>query len=148
MVQSVYKRIYHGEITTSVTSETAIPVATINVGSEAYTSTKLVYVKVRDKAGKRNGYLTGTDTIFSNPYQANGVTTLLNNTSARLCVFYNDDKFTMIWDRYGLFASSLNAKGELKIFGRYADTRTKTIDGTYTIDVYLLDYPDNDSMFN
>ena len=146
MVQSIYKRIYHGEITANITSTSQINVATINLGSEAFTSNKLVYVKIRDKAGKRNGYMIGTDTIFANSSPANGVTISIA-TAARLVMKYNNDTFGMMWDSFGLYAGSISSSGELKISGRYTESRTATIDGTYTVDVYLLDYPENDCPF-
>lgn len=144
---SVYRRIYHGEITANVTSTSPINVANISIGSEAFTSDKLVYIKIRDKAGKRNGYLLGTDTIFANVYPANGTTTAVTS-SARLVMTYDNDTFGFWWDSFGLYGGSISSTGELKISGRYSETRTKTIDGTYTVDVYLLDYPENDCPFD
>lgn len=137
------------EITDSYTSTTSAAVTTMELGSSAYTSSGILYVKVRDKAGKRNGYFYGTDAFFFNRYPAQGATTtmaLSANTAGGISQTYrveSDGTFNSygIYTGYGVYAYSITDGGKLTIRHRYNATYTLTINGTYLIQAYLLTGP-------
>lgn len=137
------------ELTDSYSSTTAASATTLSLGSAAYTSNGILYVKVRDKAGERDGYFYGTDVFMFNPYPAQGATTTLTingNGKMGIANTYrtaSDGTFTSYsaYNGYGLYGYSLNSSGTLTIRHRYNSTYTLTINGTYLIEVYLLTGP-------
>lgn len=147
MTSGVYKKIYSTEITANVTSTTPVVITTLSLPASAYTSDKIVFVKIRDKSGRREGYLIGTDNIIINERPANGQASKLTALSRAVYKVDSNNKTTFIFDTYGIYVSALSANGSMDIFGRYGETRTGTINGTYTIDVYLLDWPNDESPF-
>ena len=73
------------EFTDSYSSTTAAAVTSLELGSSAYTSSGILYVKVRDKAGKRDGYFYGTDVFLFNRYPAQSATSTMSN-SLPVCI--------------------------------------------------------------
>ena len=65
------------EFTVSTTSTTASSVGTITTSSSLWDEDLLVYVQIRDKAGKQNSTFYGTDNIFVNYNAKNGSTTAI-----------------------------------------------------------------------
>jgi len=126
--------------TTSNTSQ-----GTIQIG--AIGTDKIIYVKVRDKAGKRAGYFLGSDTFFFPTNKANG-TTSAQSTAARTTHRYSTSSQYGVYTSgsttgYGVFGYSLTAAGALTIYKRYSSNYSLTIDGTYSVEVYALDYAPN-----
>lgn len=128
----------------NTTSSTAASVGTISLGVSAYTSDKIIYVKIRDKAGPRNGYFVGSDTYFYNQYPINGVSTTMSNA---IRVIHRkksngsyDKSMLGSTEGYGVYAYSLSSEGVLMIYRRYNSTSSLTINGTYRVWVYTLDY--------
>ena len=107
----------------------------------------MIYVRIRDKAGPRNDYYFGSDGFL--PYRqgmnetywgrfgyrtVNNITEKINN---------NADL------SYGVYPSGWIYDGTLKISARTSSNNiTKTIDGTFSIEVYALDWPGGVSPFN
>lgn len=115
---------------------------------EAWTKAKIIYVRVRDTAGKRAGYFLGSDAFFENYQLANGTTTALT-VAARLVHRYNSDNtYTAYSGAYGVYGYDINSSGRVRIYRRYNSTYTLTINSTYKVEVYALDYPDGVSPFN
>lgn len=136
------------EVNTTSTSD--VDVGTMNLGSSAYTSDKILYVKIRDKAGARASHYIGTDAIMINPYPTRGGTS--NLTAYAELVSYlnssNNYQTTATTTGYGLKGTSLTEAGVLTIKARYNSTYG-AIDGTYNVSVYLLDYaPNQGNPFN
>jgi len=125
--------------TTSATSH-----ATINLGSSYYTSNKIIYVKVRDKAGPRNGYFVGCDAYYFNYYAANNSTTTLAVRPIVIHRCSSSGAFTSYATGsntgYGVYPNSITSAGALGIYKRYSSTYSLTIDGTYVVEVYALDF--------
>lgn len=152
--ESPYTLLDSSEFTVSTTSSSATSVGTITIGNSLYTANAIIYVKVRDKAGKRNGYFYGTDTFFVNPYAAKDTSQSL--ISIRPSILYSFDGsgltrfnptsggfvFANNTSSYGVYANTITNLGGVTIQSRY-NSNTGTIDGTYTVDVYLLKWPDN-----
>lgn len=136
-------------ITTSSTSQTSETNFTI---PEVWTSAHMIFVRIRDKAGRRNGYYYGGDTIMMNPNPAKGSTTAL---TAGLIPYmgYRVDSSGNPWvyagsmDKYGVYAVGISSNGYINIASRYNGSYSLTIDGTFLIEVYALEYPDGKSPF-
>lgn len=139
-----YIKIGSTDLTVNTSSTTATSVGTISCGSLAWTKNQILYVKIRDKAGKRNGYFLGSDVYFFNRQAANGGTSTMNNAArATHNVDSNGDyQFNYYGgtNGYGVYAYSLSSSGDVIIYSRYNSTSSRTINGTFNVEVYLLDY--------
>ena len=124
--------------TTSTSVET---VATWETGdSSIWTSDKWVYVRTRDTEGKRNGYFYGTDTFFYNvnPIYDKAATSVA--TAIRIIKRYkNDLVYTNSSTGYGVYPDTIYNNGNIRIRKRYNSNNSLTVDGTYKVEVYLLD---------
>ena len=119
--------------------------------NELWTPNKWVYVRIRDSAGKRNEYFYGTDQFFYNVNLVNGtgwtnITTALRNTIRVSSNEYNA-YLTSNTTGYGVWADTLYSDGNIRIRTRYSSTYSLTIDGTYKVEVYLLDPPTGAPIF-
>ena len=128
------------QLTVNTTSTSAASAGTIALGSSAYTKDKIIYVRIRDKEGKRNGYFYGSDTYFMNYWKANGATTTLS-VVAQCHYRYNNNALAATAGAYGVYGYSINSSGTLTIRRRYNSTNTLTINSTYLVDVYELTPP-------
>ena len=128
------------ELAVNTTSTSAGSAGTIALGSGHFTKDKIIYVRIRDKEGKRNGYFYGSDTFFMNWRNANGSTTALS-VVAQEYYRYNSSALTGAAGAYGVYGYSLATDGTLTIRRRYNSTNTLTINSTYLIDVYELTPP-------
>lgn len=154
---SSYTLLNSSEVSAATTtSGSAKTVGTIAIGDSLYTANAIIYVKIRDKAGKRNGFFYGTDTFFVNSYAGKGTSPSL--ISVRPTILYSFDAngktkfsptstgyvFTNSSGSYGVYAANITGTGGITIQARYSKN-TGTIDGTYIVDIYLLEWPDNSS---
>ena len=128
------------QLTVNTASTSAASAGTIALGSSAYTKDKIIYVRIRDKEGKRNGYFYGSDTYFMNYWKANGATTTLS-VVAQCHYRYNNNALAATAGAYGVYGYSINSSGTLTIRRRYNSTNTLTINSTYLVDVYELTPP-------
>ena len=125
----------------STTSTSAETVATWETGhSEIWTSDKIVYIRIRDTAGKRAGYFFGSDNYFYiHPVEATS-----NANGARFAIRYTSFggygiSNTINTAGYGVFIDTVYNDGGIRIRKRYNSSFSLTIDGTYKVEVYLLD---------
>lgn len=141
------------DVTVNTTSTSVAQVTTIACGVAAYTADKMVYVKIRDKAGARAGYFVGSDSIFFNPQVANGGTssqtyaarTIFRMSSSNVYAVYTAATTT----GYGVYPASIDSAGVVTISSRYNSSYSLTINGTYNVEVYTLDYaPTTGNPFN
>lgn len=138
----------------STTSTSAAIVDTWATGhSEIWTSDKILYIRVRDTAGKRAGYFYGSDNFFINANSANGsgtsltqgMRTTLHYTSAGE---YPTSNYTNSGSTgYGVYADNIYNDGRIRIRRRYNSTYSLTINSTYKVEVYLLDPPTGAPIF-
>ena len=135
-----FKLISSSELTVNTTSTSASTAGTVALGSSAFTKDKIIYVRIRDKAGKRDGYFYGSDSFFMNWRNANGSTSALT-VCAQEYYRYSGTSFTGASGAYGVYAYQLATDGTLTIRRRYNSTNTLTINGTFVIDVYEVDTP-------
>ena len=134
MEKGIYKKIYSGEIQCSTNNTNLTNIATITVDG-AYTDREIIYTKIRNKAGKQDGYHYGND-CFTVKGQIGGV-----------YVYKYDGSITVLGTSFGVYVRSINQNGTMTIAARYNQTYTSTIDGTYTIEVYTLNWPNDDTPF-
>lgn len=125
-------------VTTTSTSSTSI--GTIELGNDYYTKDAIIYVRVRDHNGKRNGYLYGTDTFFLNHCDANGSGSDLTTGARLVHRMSSSGTYGSYSGSYGVYGYSITSDGILNIYRRYNSTYTLTIDGTYDVEVYKLEY--------
>lgn len=130
------------EVSTTSTSETAVD--TLNAPG-SYTKDFIIYVKVRDKAGKRNGYWTGNDQYFINYYAANGITSSIT-VSGKVTTGIPSSTFSSSATNSGVYALSIASNGDIAIKSKY-NSSYGSVDGTYVVEVYALKWPKDDSPF-
>lgn len=138
-----YTKLYETDVECSTTSTSATSVKVMAVGTKVWTNKKLIYVRVRDKAGKRNGYFYGTDNFLP----INNLETTPALSGSTQVYSYNGDKNQRTSGGYGVFLYSVASSGNVTMYARYNSTNSRKIDGTYHIEVYLLEWADNISPF-
>lgn len=155
---SSYELIASTTYTVQTTSTTDIVVGTFQTGDTSiWTSDKMVYVKIRDTAGRRNGYFYGSDSMFCNNVPGNGSSStssyLMHGTSYYQTSAGNLVNYTLqrtststITKGYGVYPTRIYSNGDIDIRAVY-NSATLTIDGTFQVDVYLLDWPGNVNPF-
>ena len=149
---SSYEKIFEGDYTVSTSSTSAATIDTITPTKTVWEHAHIVYVRIRDKAGRRAGYFYGSDCFFINNNHGGGtVGSVLNGarfihkTGTSQPVIMNVYGSTT---GYGVYMSEFTSAGKVKISSRYNSTYSGTIDGTYHVEVYLLNYPDGVNPFD
>lgn len=147
---SSYKKIGEGEFTVNTTDTTSTSIATINCNGEHWDKDKIIYVRIRDEAGPRAGYFLGTDTFFVNPQAGNGSTNSDTACSVKIYRYTANNTFeeTASNNKYGLWADKIIQRSGVAINRRYNSSYSLTINGTYKVEVYALDFPDGISPYN
>ena len=145
---SAWTKVAETSYQVSTTSTSAATVATWATGhSELWTTDKWVYVRIRDTAGKRTGYFYGCDNFFLAPFSGTstslGVRFYERYTSGGIYTFSPQSGS----NGYGVFADILYSDGRVRIRSRYSSSNSLTIDGTYKVEVYLLDPPTGAPIF-
>lgn len=147
---SSYTLITSKEMSANTTSTTATVLDTISAGAAAWTANAVLYVRIRDKAGKRSGYFFGSDNWFPNINAANSSTTADGNILKIVYSYMNGS-----WGKYlassttgyGLYLAKVEADGTITISMRYNSTSSRTINGTYLVEVYALNWPADEHPF-
>ena len=125
----------------STTGTSAATVATWATGhSEIWTTEKIVHVRIRDTAGKRAGYFFGSDNYFYIPLVS--FTSIMQGVHLNIRYTSNGDYEvvgTSTSTGYGVYADTVYNNGRIRIRQRYKTGTSLTIDGTYKVEVYLLD---------
>lgn len=141
---SSWTKIAETSYQVSTTGTAAATVATWETGhSELWTSSKWVYVRIRDTAGKRNGYFYGSDQFFNHVNVVNETSATSSTISLRIGTRYSDNAFATTTGTgttgYGVYADQITSDGDIRVRRRYNSTSSLTINGTYKVEVYLLD---------
>lgn len=138
---SEWKHIAHTTLTVNTTSTSASSAGTLSCGSEIATKDKIIYVRIRDAEGARAGYFAGSDAYFMNYNKANGSTSAFA-VPAVLC-FRNTTAgaWAGTAGQYGVYGYSISNAGVLTVRRRYNSNYSLTINSTYNVDVFTLDYP-------
>lgn len=138
---SSWTKIAETSYTVSTTNTSGELIATWETGhSELWTSSAFAWVHIRDTAGKRNGYFYGNDTVFLN----RGIN-YVTNVGGRFRLYYQSNKYSAGVDGgttgRGVYPLAIWNNGDIEIYACYSSTYSKTIDGTYSVEVYLLTPP-------
>lgn len=115
--------------------------------SGAFTKDDIIWVRIRDKAGKRAGYMYGTDTFFLNANKANDSTNTCTTKATEVIKYTTSSKWACYTGNYGVYAYSINYTGKIVIYSRYNSANTLTINGTYLVEVYSLTPPTGKTIF-
>lgn len=145
---SPWTHIITQEVAVTTTETSAKTAATIQCGKAIYTKDQIVWVHIRDKAGKRAGYFYGSDSFFVNTYRGNGSTSTFAAPACEYIRVTTSGAYTGVSGQYGVWGYSISSAGALIIRRRYNSTNTLTIDGTFRVDVYTLDLPDGLTLFD
>ncbi len=146
---SSYVKLAEQEFTVNTENTTAVQIGTITIdpASDVFTSAYYIFVKIRDKAGKRAGYFLGSDAIYPNAIAANGSTTSTNVAGRVLYSYTANNEFACVSSAYGIYPNLITSAGYITIYSRYHSTYSLTLNGTYKVEVFALKYPDNVSPF-
>lgn len=144
---SSYTLLHSEEIADQYLSTTGAVLTTIqlsNVPSEE--ATAQVVVIVRDKAGKRENYFYSSVVSFI----WNGSAWAFSRIQW-YCNSGNELKMTQTYQKSsaaGIYATDMDNTGAITITHKYSSSTTKTINGTYIIEVYKLDYAPGGNPFS
>lgn len=149
---SSYTLIDSFEVTASTTSTTAETVYTYT-NDILWDASSMLYVRIRDKAGKRANYFYGSDNFFlkddnrsASQLVAQGGRAIIRYTSSNRATVY----FAGTTTGYGVYANRIEpslTSYELTISKRYNSNYSLTVDGTFTVEIYSLKWPDDISPF-
>lgn len=146
--QSSWTELASRTVTDNYSSTSAGSMSSFTIPA-AWTKSKIIWVHVRDNAGKRNGYFYGTDCLMINVNAANGSASAYNFLKIVTTVdgagVYTQNFFTGTTG-YGIYALDLDPTGLIRMRHRYNSTNSRTINGTYTIKVYALDPKTGDTV--
>lgn len=137
---SAWTKIAETSYAVNTTGTSATTVATWATGhSEIWTNAKFVYIRIRDEAGKRAGYFYGSDQFLMN--NGNGTS---STVFGRFYFRYTTGNIysgtsTSGTTGYGVYADTVYSDGRIRIRSRYSSSSSLTINGTYKVEVYLLD---------
>ena len=141
---SSWKKIASQEFSVNTTTTSNKSVGNIDLTLSDYDNKNTVlWVHVRDKAGKRNGYFYGTDTIFFHFQLANGNSNSLSVRPVFLLYANSSGEYTGAVSAYGVYGYRLyytSSSHYVQIYSRYSSSYG-TINGTYVCDVYVLTPP-------
>ena len=138
---SNWTKLGSAEITANTTSTTAASAGTISCGSDAADKDAIIYVRVRDKAGKRAGYCAGSDAYFMNYNKANGSTSAFAVPAVMCYRYTTGNQWAGTAGQYGVYGYSISNAGVVTIRKRYNSNYSLTVNGTFTVEVYKLTYP-------
>ena len=143
---SAWTKVAETSYHVSTSSTSTGTVATWATGhNEIWTSDKYVLVRITDTAGSRAGYFYGTDTFFLKTDSATA--TLSNTLAVRFLKYQNaSGKYYGAIASSGVFADVIYSNGEIRIRRKY-NSNYGTINGTYKVEVYLLDPPTGAPIF-
>lgn len=130
------------------TSTSSAEVDTWSTGhSEIWTAEKIVYIRIRDTAGRRNNYFYGSDNFYITPSS----TVTQNGFGIREIYRGSSTAYGMTPTNgttgYGVYTDYIYPDGRIHILKRYNSTNSKAINGTYKVEVYLLDMPTGAPIF-
>ena len=127
-------------VTTSSTSVTTIGTLTYSAGSSYDMRDKVICVTAFDKQGLRNGYCYGS-TFYFTCASANNT----GSVGGGICYRCDNNRVAQTSNKYGVYCSDIVSSSTnnitITISARYSSTYSQTIDGTFEVNAYLLDWP-------
>lgn len=138
---SEWTHIVSKELTVSTTSTSAASAGTVSCGTDIVTKDKIIYVRIRDKNGAQAGCFAGSDAFFMNYNNANGSTSAFAVPAVMCYRYTTSSTWAGTAGSYGVYGYSISNTGVLTVRRRYNSSYSLTINSTYVIDVFTLDYP-------
>lgn len=139
------------EFTINQTSTSNTSIGNIDLTLADYSDVNTVlWVHIRDKAGKRNGYYYGSDALFFHFQLANGSTNSLTVRPVITFTVSSSGSYSGAATAYGVYPYRLyytQSNHYVQIYARYSSSSTLTINGTFKCDVYKLTMPTGVSLF-
>lgn len=123
------------------TSTSAVTAGSKSYGTSIVNKDKIIWVRIRDKAGKRAGYFIGSDCFFINANKANGSTSTFATAGRIIHRYTTSNAFGTYSGACGVYGYSISNAGALTLRKCYNANYSLKIEGTYLIDVFTLDYP-------
>ena len=140
---SSYTQIHEQDLEVTYSSSSSVTAVSIPLdSSDVFTNDCIVYVRIRDKAGKRNGYWYGSDNYV---YFKNSIIFGLFYSVGDSGNFVKSAAKDPGSYGVGLYLREIKSSGIVQIYKKYS---SGTIDGTYHIEVYALHWPDGVSPAN
>lgn len=146
---SSYTLVTTQDIAINHSSTSSTSYGTISLGY--HTKDEILYVCIRDKAGKRAGYFYGSDNFIIDYMYGNGSASLQSflpraiygcDGNGKLANANSTSSFTSTTSSYGVIATSINKSGVIGITAKY-NSAYGTINGTFRVEVYKLLWPEN-----
>jgi hypothetical protein len=128
------------EFTVNTSSTSDVTVGSFNV-PELADLEAIIYVKVRDKAGKRWGYFRGGDNFVERKVGTSAVSSIKYSFGVS-----NSGSLYVGTGTYGVFVGGISDSGDVTIKAKYSSSYG-AINGTYVVEVYALSWPKDDSPF-
>ncbi len=148
---SNWKKIATQDFTLNTTETTNTKLGDVTLTLSEYNNHEiLVWVHIRDKAGKRAGYFYGTDTIFFPYLLANNDTSYVGTRPVMAFTYTSNNAYSGALQAYGIYGYRLyytSSNHFVRLYYRYSSTYTLTINGTYQCDVYTLTLPTGMTLF-
>jgi hypothetical protein len=150
--EQIYELIGEGEYPVSTTSTSETVVGDLNLTKNVDDVTGYLYIRIRDKAGKRAGYFYGMDAWVYNMIGESGLTGAISFIPKCLYAYdanmrlrgYNTSSAYTVNGGQGVYVKSIvRSTNYIRIAAKYSSTTsgTGTIDGTFLVQVYAVKYP-------
>ena len=133
------KLLYAGEVEVNTTNTSAETVTTIQLGAEALTADKILYVNIMAKNPSYSRFLR-SDSFFLNPMAGRLTESYILGQRFRRASAQTWQVSGLSSSAYGVYPNELTLDGNLIIKARY-NSNFGSIDDTYEIKVFLLDFP-------
>lgn len=142
-VKSDWTKVRTHELSLNYTDTTSAKVKTFTGSNSIWTSDKILYIRIRDEAGIRPGYFYGSDNFFINicpAYKPSQTTTTLGIRTYYRCTADGalESGISSGSSANGIWVQSIQDNGYINIYALYSETYSKTINGDYLIEAYLL----------
>lgn len=129
------------EFTVSTSSTTETEVGKVELPNSNYGPEDIIWVHIRDKAGKRSGYWFGSDSILIN-YPRGSINPASTDAIVTVAIFElgQCNGVSQSTSKFGIYPIKMTQEAndhEITIAAKYRAS-DGTIDGTYKVDVYKL----------
>lgn len=141
-----YTLIASTEVEVTSTTSTGTSVTSFHVPN-IHTADAIIYIRIRDKAGKRNGYFYGSDTFAVDVPMSRNSKSVLNyfgrvmyEINSNGVLTYNTNTVTSTSSGgTGVYVNAITGSSEdVNIYKKNANTTGVQVNGVFTVEVYHL----------
>ena len=145
---SSYHLLYSEEIEDSYSSTTAATLREIDLSEDLPAGGDALLLFQARRTTKSGGYFYGGIAICQLVPGWDAVDAGNSSFIGEFFSYTNANKWHFTTTKYGIYADTVTKEGVLTIKHKYNSTIAATINGTYTIGVYLLDYAPGGNPFS